>query len=294
MRKPNFFIIGAPKCGTTALSQYLSEHHDICFSRPKEPHYFCTDFPKYRLVNSDKEYLNEYFGHCSDNNKMLGEGSVWYLFSQDAVRNILEFNPAARFIVMVRNPVDMAYALHSQAVFSGDEDIDDFETAWYLQDIRAKGMNIPGNCREPKFLQYASSCKLGDQVEKLFKLAPKEQCHLIILDDFAKNPKKIYEETLSFLNLPTDNREAFPKVNANKTYKYKILANVVHTVSHTFIANNHIARKIGRYVRALNTTMKPRPDLGHEMKTTLINTFRDDIEKLSNLINRDLSDWSKV
>ena len=57
MTRPNFFIVGAPKCGTTALSEYLREHPNAFLCQPKEPHYFATDFPTHRYVTKEEAYL---------------------------------------------------------------------------------------------------------------------------------------------------------------------------------------------------------------------------------------------
>lgn len=95
--KPNFFIIGAPKCGTTALCEYLRAHPRIGMSIPKEPHYFCTDCTtRFRTIYTQQEYLR-CFDHVQDGCAVAGEGSVWYLFSEAAVVNILRFAPDAKF-----------------------------------------------------------------------------------------------------------------------------------------------------------------------------------------------------
>ena len=73
--RPNFFIVGAPKCGTTALSHYLRQHPRIFFSLPKEPHYFATDLPRYRMVTHEPAYL-EYFRGAGPQHTAVGEGSV--------------------------------------------------------------------------------------------------------------------------------------------------------------------------------------------------------------------------
>src|SRR3977135_3113168 len=100
--RPGFFIIGAPRCGTTALSTYLAGHPRIGFSRPKETQFFCTDLPGIRFMTADPdEYVKLCFGHCTGKNYLaIGEGSVWNLYSRAAVWNILRFNPEARFIIM--------------------------------------------------------------------------------------------------------------------------------------------------------------------------------------------------
>ena len=111
MKKPNFFIIGAPKCGTTSLANWLAEHPRVFFSDTKEPHFFCTD--GYTGVKTLKQY-EKLFEDAKPHHLAVGEGSTHYLFSKVAVPNILVYNPDARFIVCLRNPVDMAPSLHSE------------------------------------------------------------------------------------------------------------------------------------------------------------------------------------
>src|SRR6056297_3072691 len=135
IKKPNFFIIGAPKCGTTSMARYLGEHPDIFFSDPKEPNFFNTDFSdEYRKVTNIKDYLKLFRG--ADKYKRVGEGSVMYLFSKEAISNILEFNPKAKFIVMTRNEVEMFRSLHLQLLSSLEENEKDPEKAWRLQKER--------------------------------------------------------------------------------------------------------------------------------------------------------------
>ena len=129
---PNFFIIGAPKSGTTALSQYLKEHPNIFFSRVKEPHFFDLDTSK-RLKADLPTYLSLFSEAEPDRHKAVGEGSTGYLFSKVAVSEILKFNPNSKFIVMLRNPVELVQAWHSEMYYEGVENISDFEGAWRLE-----------------------------------------------------------------------------------------------------------------------------------------------------------------
>ena len=87
MTLPNFFIVGAPKCGTTALHAYLSQHPDVFMSDPKEPHYFGSDLDfRYRRRPSDAQYRS-YFAGAGDRRR-IGEASVWYLYSECAADEI--------------------------------------------------------------------------------------------------------------------------------------------------------------------------------------------------------------
>ena len=108
--QPNFFIIGAPKCGTTSMSVYLSSHPEIIISNPKEPHYFSKDINN-GGIRKMQEYL-ECFSSVDKKANAIGEASTLYLYSKVAVPNILAFNKDVRFIVMLRNPKEVAYSYH--------------------------------------------------------------------------------------------------------------------------------------------------------------------------------------
>jgi len=100
--KPNFFIVGAPKCGTTSMTEYLKQHPDIFIPEEKEPHYFGSDLEYPRITKTEAQYLR-LFSEAQDERR-LGEASVWYLFSQRAAQEIYEFNPLSRIIIMLRTP----------------------------------------------------------------------------------------------------------------------------------------------------------------------------------------------
>lgn len=99
MKEPNFFIIGAPKCGTTSLAHWLAQHPEVFMSPVKEPHYFSTDFP---LTSwRDPDDYHSLFEGADTHHKAVGEASVWYLRSREAVPQIEAHYPGARYIVML-------------------------------------------------------------------------------------------------------------------------------------------------------------------------------------------------
>ena len=110
LRKPNFFILGAPKCGTTSLAAWLGEHPNIFVSSEKEPNFFNTE-DKRGITNTLEQY-EDLFREAGTEHVAVGEATVWYLSSPEAIDRILKYNSDARFIVMVRNPLEMAPALH--------------------------------------------------------------------------------------------------------------------------------------------------------------------------------------
>ena len=191
--KPNFFIIGAPKCGTTSLSVYLSEHQEIVMSHPKEPHYFSTDIKNGRMMDQSK-YLA-----CFVQDKTtiaVGDASTLYLYSKDAIQNILEFNPNAKFIVMLRKPMDIVLSFHQVALNYFGETETNLETAWDLQIDRQNGKKIPKGCPDPQLLLYGEIAKLGAQVKRLTDQVKPDQVKFIYFDEFVSKTDKVYWSVL--------------------------------------------------------------------------------------------------
>ena len=106
MRKPDFFIVGAPKCGTTSMHRYMSQHPDIFMAQGKEPIYFGSDL-KHDWKVSQEQYFDLF--RDADREQRIGEKSVWYMHSETAAAEIKAFDANADIIIMLRNPVDMMH-----------------------------------------------------------------------------------------------------------------------------------------------------------------------------------------
>ncbi len=164
--KPNFFIIGAPKSGTTALSEYLRAHPQVFFSEPKEVQYFAEDF-KGRFITTEKDYLKLFRESNPHKHLAIGEGSAIYLFSDVAVPKILEFQPDAKFIVMLRNPVNLVQSFHLEMLDGGLENIVSFVADWNLENQRRLGKHISKFCLDEKYVtaQGSGATKSGKKGE---------------------------------------------------------------------------------------------------------------------------------
>lgn len=203
MTRPNFFILGAPKCGTTSLAAWLSQHPDIFIPPEKELNYFDNDHHYgERLTLAQYERL-----FATARTKAVGEASVWYLYSRAAVANILAYQPEARFIICVRNPVDMAFSLHQQQKFSRLEEIEDFRQAWDAQDARKAG--APVRAPERSHLYYGDVCKLGEQAERV--LNQTKRVHFVRLEEISSDPRGTYHRVLAFLGLPAHDADYGPR-----------------------------------------------------------------------------------
>ena len=293
--KPSFFIVGAPRCGTTALSEYLRTHPRVFMSTPKEPNYFSFDMSRPRAAETLDGYLDLF---RESNGAVAGEASVWYLFSRAAVPEIMRFNPNSKIIVMVRSPVDMLLSWHAQRVYTLNEDETDFEAAWRMQDARREGRSIPKFCAEPELLQYRHVATLGEQLERAFEVVPGDQIKVIVFDDFVKDTRQAYESVESFLSIPYDGKADFPQVHRSRRHRSLRLARLlrrrplpVRAVLKGFRAMGVDDRALRRRLGSWNSTIGFHKRLRPAFKKELADTFGSDVEKLGQLLNRDLSHW---
>lgn len=296
---PNFFIVGAPKSGTTALSVFLSEHPQIFFSDPKEPEYFAKDLkkPQNWLCGKDFNEYQKLFESANEKHLVVGEGSVMYMFSKTAIREIYNFNPEAKLIIIVRNPLDLAYSFHEHLRFDFEEDQGDFAKAWALQEKRKKGLNLPKNIRNPSYLQYGEVAMLGNQVEKVFNIFPSNQIKIIVYDDFIKSNRKEYLKVLKFLGVQDDKRKEFNRYNERLNHKWRGLSVFRRKLPKGMqifirVLNENLTKlPYGERIGFTNRTKINRKPLPQSLKREMSDFFRDDVKKLSKIINRDLNYW---
>lgn len=232
MKRPNFFIVGAPKCGTTSLYSYLRSHPSVFLSEHKEPNFFCDDYAdEIRRYDNEEDYLEGCFSRAGDSHQVVGEGSVLYLSSERALERIRDFSPQARILIAVREPVEMLKSLHNHLLYWTWEDERDLWRAWRLQEARREGEQIPANCPDPAILQYRAICSLGAQVERAHDIFPGDQILTVSLSELARTPQETYRRVLAFLDLKYDGRTEFPTVNEAKSPKLAFLSKVLMPLS---------------------------------------------------------------
>lgn len=298
-RKPSFFIVGAPKCGTTALYEYLRFHPNIYMSPVKEPHFFAKDLGSYPRIKTLDDY-EALFAASTPEHRAVGEASVYYLRSTEAIPNIRRYNPDAKIIAMFRNPVEMVHSLHSQLLYVAEENVADFEAAWRLQELRARGLHLPPRSRGSFLLQYAEFARFGTQAERVLSNFPRAQVKLILYDDFTASPKQIYDEVIGFLDLPRDNRTEFPRINENKRARLPWLRNFYRKPPPPLrSAFRSLKRVVGsgglatvaQKILELNTTRERRQPLSATFRAELAATFQEEVDFLGRIVGRDLSHW---
>jgi hypothetical protein len=298
---PSFFVVGAPRCGTTALSTALAGNPHISFSKPKETHFFMEDRSELPIEDVQRLYLERFHPKLARDSQAIGDGSVSYLYEPDAIRQALAFDSRAKFIASVRNPVDMLRSYHARLLFSLDEDVKDFSQAWALQDERRAGRSIPKRCRLPQLLQYGEVASLGHHVERLFETAGRERCHVVVFDDFIKNPRSVYEQLLEFIGVDDDGRTEFKSKRGNAGYKSHMLQQFVmnpprwafHLIQLSNAKTFSRLKGLRKRIKKFNKAPEKEQELSDSMRATLRRYYTADVEKLSGLLGRDLMYWVK-
>jgi hypothetical protein len=298
MKQPNFFIVGAPKCGTTALSEYLRSHSQIFMCTPKEPHYFALDFPRYRHVADWSSYQSLFSG-ASRTDAAIGEASVFYLYSNTAAEGIKKVCPAAKLLVLLRNPVDLAVSMHAQSFLSGVEDARCFETAWGLCEQRRNGRSMPCHYLDAKVLFYDRLPFLGFQLQRLLSLFPREQVCWWFYDDFSADPARVYSEALEFLGVSDDGRHEFPRVNGRKRPRSQWLVGFTqHTPAPLLRSAMHVKTRLGierwgvlDILRRINSIPAQSTEITPALTAEMRTHFAPDIRLLESITGRNLDHW---
>lgn len=300
MLKPNFFIVGAPKSGTTALYNYLKQHPQVYIPK-KEICFFSPDLLFRTPHLSEAVYLSYYAGATGQ--KAVGDGFIFHLLSECAAQEIKKFNPEANIIMILRNPVQMVYSFHSQLVFNGDEPIEDFEKALDAETSRREGKLIPPYYRCPlQAFFYSSVAKYYEQVLRYKSVFPEHKVHIVFFEDFKADTEKEYRNLLKFLALDEIIPDSFDVINSNKALRSRTYLQFLMSppgfikVFGRFFFPHHSKRRawLMKKLWNFNAKKKPRPQLTDALKQRLVNIYKDDIEKLGKLLNRDLSNWTKV
>lgn len=294
--KPSFFIVGAPKCGTTALYFYLKQHPQLYLPQ-KELYFFGSDFT-FRHPRPSLQYYGSLFTSALPA-QLCGEASVWYLYSKKAAEEIFAFNPNAKIIIMLRNPVQMLYALHSQQIYEGNENLPVFEEALLAEPLRRRGKMLPPLIGCPyEGLYYSDVARYTPQVSRYLNVFGPDRVKIILYDDFAANAAAVYQQALEFLGVDAGFTVATKRINPNKTIKYPLLRNLLKyrsaawvKVVKTLLPSKKARKWVQNKLWAANTQYEERKPLDPQTQAFLEQAFTPDIAALSRLLNRNLMHW---
>ena len=308
------FIVGAPRCGTTSLSKYLKAHPEVGFARIKEPHFFAQhdlrELPEDEVRDTVRtQYLDRYF-RGRETCPLLAEGSVSYLYFPEQMEPILRLWPRAKFIIGVRNPLQMIPSLHQRLIHNGDEDQRSFRNAWTLVPERRAGRSIPSRCADPRLLDYWDIGKLGKHVEKFLGIVGRERCFISVFDDLAEDPAAQYGRLLQFLGLSDDARADFGANREGKSVKLiwlqRLLMRPPRRAIKVLGSQNYQERfdverppkPVAKTVLAVrkrllkwNEAPARKADIDAKLLGEMRDMYRDDVMLLSKVVGRDLTSW---
>lgn len=298
-RRPDFFIVGAPRCGTTAMQEYLAQHPEIYMPSVKDPHYFGSDLAPLRsgLCATEAKYLALFDDALPG--QRVGEASALYLYSRQAAEEIRSFRPDAKIVVMLRDPVEMIHSLHAEWLSSGTEDIPSLAAALDAQHARRAGANIPRSASFPGALQYTEIARFAVQLDRFHRAFGRENVHVCLLDDVKADPASAYGRICRFLRVSEAFRPDFRVVNAQKVPRPGIIRSA--WLGLPYRARQRLKALAPRALYApLRRTLVPQMvrtapgiPLDDTTRERLARELAPEVRRLEALLGRPLSTWAQ-
>jgi len=282
-RWPDLFIVGAPKAGTTSLYEYLKKIPGIYMSPAKEPFYFCKNtIPNYSYapqIRDKEKYLN-LFKKVKDE-KIVGEGSVWYLSDPDSPELIYQQIPHAKIIIMLRDPVERAFSHYLMHAARNLFKTSSFHEQLQQEEKNNVDLSIP-NIR----LRAGLYC---DDIQRYLKTFGANQVKIIIFEEFIMDTKKAVKDVLKFLGINHE-LDDFKSEVYNPSAKPRPIVNYVLNIpAVNKLQHKLIPQYMQQYIkRKLFPHETEKPTMLEEDRNYLKNYYQNDVENLYNLLARPL------
>lgn len=293
MKMPNFLIIGAAKSGTTSLYSYLAQHPQIYMSPLKEPHFFTFegqninfkglgDSKTHSSIITDLESYSNLFQDVSDE-IAIGEASTTYLSVTGTAERIKNYLPNIKLIAILRDPSERAYSSFLHLVRDGREKVIDFRQALQEEEVRT--------LENWSYLwRYKQMGFYYQQLQRYYNLFELRQIKVYLYEDLKNNPLVFFKDVFRFLEVD----EAFipdtsEKYNVSGIPRNRLLHDMLHkkNLIRTFL-RYLVPKTFRQIIRSYNLI---KPDIPLEIRRELIGDYQQDILKLQDLIQRDLSSW---
>jgi hypothetical protein len=301
MPLPDLYLVGAPKAGTTTVARWLSGHPDVFWSVPKEPYHWATDYPRMRAhygFDTREAYERLYSSDRAARARFRGDGSTTYLYSEPAIPAICAEVPDARFVVCVRNPVDLVISYHRTQLIALNEDEPDFTRAWH----RHLDGGLPDtDPLDEKLLDYTRVGAVGEAIERLLRVVPRERVHIAVLDDLARDPAGTWSSLASYVGIDAAQLPALTAANpSDKAPRWPVVRRLTHRPPALLEPGVRRLRQWSRTtqlpgVAAVKRQMwrpEQRPEVALPERRELADFFKADVGLLSEVLRRDLSHWT--
>ena len=299
MALPDFFIAGVPKAGTTALHVALARHPALYLSTVKEPKFFLTDGPPAQGGPGDAKTYREHVWRRNDYEALFhpapasalrGESTPFYLYSRGAHQRIRALIPAAKLIVVLRDPVERAHSNWTHLWSAGLDPVSDLVGACAQEDRRiAAGW--------ADFWHYTALGKYGEQLRDLYSVFPRDQVFVLRYRTLISRPARALDQICAFLGVAEGVLTEMPRENVtahpDASLRHRALARAVRAGSAVTAALPHHAGSamMDHLERILQRDAAPRKPLTWEERQALIPRFEADVRLLEALTDQDFSDW---
>jgi len=298
MTLPNFLIIGAAKSGTTAIYTYIKQHSNIYMSPRKELRYFSNINPPNKDVPNDyvhkgvstlKEYESYFDGVTNEH--VYGESSPMYLYTPGTAERIKAVIPDVKLLAILRNPVDRAFSAYTHGLREWKEPAATFEEALQKEPERIKaGWGM--------LWHYTKAGFYYQQLNRYYQVFNPQQIKVVLYDDLLTDATHLLQSIYKFLEVDDQfepdtslrpNVSGFPKNEMFHKLMERLFIddNLIKRISQVIIPKN--MQKLAM-VKLRETNLEKRK-MPTEIRTYLQELFREDIQILEDLIDRDLSHW---
>lgn len=304
-KMPNFFIVGTARSGTTSLDQYLRQHPEIYMAQEKETHYFAADqFPSSfkgpgddslnkRIIRDQAQY-SQLFTDTTEK-KAIGEASVFYLSTPGTAERIAQAVPDAKIIISLREPVARTYSSYMFLVRDGRE-TSGFEEGLSLEEERKeKGF-------EPIWW-YKELSLYYNQVKRYIDVFSANRVKVTLYDELLADPKSVLRNIFTFLGVKED-----IAINTSVRYNGSGIpkSQKLYTLANNLISNpSPLSKRIKSLVpkkilsplgaKTLEMILKTNSNpIDPKTRTRLVEYFAEDVGKLEDLLDVDLSRWRIV
>lgn len=289
MKKVDFFIVGAPKAGTTSLYHYLNEHSEIEMSSQKEPDFFSDQSLQKQKLYYDKNRIDtlEKYNSLFEREDVIlrGDSSVSYLFYEDVPHKIITYNPDAKIIIMLRNPIDRAFS-HYLMDYSLGLISESFETIIQKQS-KHKNANL-------FYQQYIQVSEYSKQIKRYLEVFSKDNIHFIDYEDFKNDTSDVVNSVFLFLGVNDDFQPYLKKkYNTYTAPKNSLIRYVYSFVAFRKMVANILSKNLTKTIRNLFFTSDKKPQLSELTRNFLKKHFESDVRELSELLNKDFTKWTR-
>ena len=285
--KPNFFIVGGTKCGTTNISYYLNEHPQVFISELNEPYYFCKldvpkNFERTSMIKDEKTYLSLF--KKAKNHKAIGEASSVYLHCPHAASEIKKVIPDSKIIISLRNPIERAHSNYFSNKFMNF----DKKSFSEILDIHEKQIKDEEffiyNILEPGFF--------SKHIKRYQECFLKNNIKIIIFEEYIKNTIPTINSILSFLEIDETIDFSEQSKGAYRVPKNNVSKKIIENSTIRRIATRMIPtvtrQKIGDKIFLKQTK---KPSMLPEESQRLKKIYESEVLELEKLLGRKLP-WS--